>query len=165
MVRPLQELIAGFELSTYRENVFEQVFCAELLQAAWIQGLPALEIDRPFVDFAGYDLIITCGRVSRHAQLKATAGQIKVHRALGEKPSGCVINLRPTVGGDPARLGFRYELFAAAPGLPLDLAGLPAARKAYNTRQTDGSFSKAERMQHVVVSASRFPGSSQWTGF
>ncbi len=156
MVRHLQELIAGFELSTYRENAFEQLFCSELLQAAWMQGLDPLEIDRPFVDFAGYDLVITCGDVSRHTQLKATAGQMKIHRALADKPSGCVVNLRPAVDGDPPRIRFRYDLFAGAPGLPLDLAGLPAARKAHNTRQLDGSFAKSERLRHVVVPRSRF---------
>lgn len=156
MVRPLQELITGFELSSYRENTFEQLFCSELLQAAWMQGLAPLEIDRPFVDFAGYDLVITCGAVSRHTQLKATVGRIKIHSALAEKPSGCVVNLRPAVTGDPPRIRFWYDLFAALPGSRLDLTGLPAARKAYNTRQPDGSFAKSERLQHVVVPRSRF---------
>ena len=156
MHRRLEELVAGFDLSTYRENTFEQVFCAELLQAAWLAGRPPLEIDRPFVDFAGYDLVVTCGAVTRHVQLKATAGQITIHRALATKPSGCVVNLRPVVAGDPARIGFRYDLYANEPGTPLDLEGLRSARKAHNTRQPDGGFGKAERLQHVVVPVSRF---------
>ena len=64
MARPLEELISSYDLSTYRENAFEQLFCSELLQAAWLSGYPPLEIDRPFVDFVGYDLVITCGSVT-----------------------------------------------------------------------------------------------------
>ena len=137
-----------------------------MLQAAWLAGWSPLEIDRPFVDFAGYDLVVTCGPVTRHVQLKATAGQITVHRALATKPSGCVVNLRPLVAGDPARIGFRYDLYADKPGTPLDLEGLRAARKAHNTRQPDGGFGKAERLQHVVVPVSRFTRNlvSSWAG-
>ena len=29
---PLAALVHSFELSSYRENIFEQIFCAELLQ-------------------------------------------------------------------------------------------------------------------------------------
>lgn len=121
MARLLQDLIASYDLSTYRENAFEQLFCSEILQAAWLTGLPPLEIDRPFVDF------------------------------VADRPSGCVVNLRPTVGGEPGRIRFSYDVFAAEPGRPLQVAGLKAAKKSVNTRQPDGEFAKVERLHHVVV--------------
>lgn len=92
--RSLWDLVRSFELSSYRENLFEQIFCSEFLQGCWLAGLPPIEIDRPFVDFQGYDLVATCAGITRHIQLKASrGGQIAVHRNLGLKPSACVVNL------------------------------------------------------------------------
>src|SRR4051794_783581 len=70
---PLAELVQSFKLSSYRANLFEQIFCAELLQGCWLAGLPPVEIDRPFVDFQGYDLVATCRQVTRHIQLRRRA--------------------------------------------------------------------------------------------
>jgi hypothetical protein len=157
-MRDLGELLTSFEQSTYRENVLEQLFCGEVLQAAWALGYPPLEIDRPFVDFQGYDLVVSCAAVTRHVQLKATRGQVVVHQMLAEKPSGCVINLRPTVAGAPARIGFAFDFFGEAPGEQLDISGLKRAKKSINTRQPDGTFAKDERIHHVAVPRSAFNG-------
>lgn len=152
---PLATLVRSFELSNYRENIFEQIFCAELLQGCWRAGLPALEIDRPFVDFQGYDLVATCGQVTRHIQLKATRGRIAVHRALVQKPSACVVKLE--VERDDPRIEFCYRYFGGAPGERMSLDGFAPARKAFNTRDAaSGEFRKAEREHHVVVPPSRF---------
>ena len=125
MTRSLAELHSSWELSSYRESVLEQLWCAEILQAAWIGGYPVIEISRPFVDFQGYDLEVSAGSITRHVQLKPTKGQISVHRALAEKPSACLINLRPAVVGD--RTAFTYDFFGSPPGEPLDLSDMHAA--------------------------------------
>jgi hypothetical protein len=157
-MRDLKELITSFEQSTYRENVLEQLFCGELLQAAWTLGYPPLEIDRPFVDFQGYDLVISCQAVTRHVQLKATRGRVAIHQALAEKPSGCVINLQPTVAGTPPRIGFTFDFYGNTPGDQLVISGLKRAKKPINTRQPDGTFAKDDRLHHVVVPRSAFVG-------
>jgi hypothetical protein len=157
-VRDLNDLLTSFEQSTYRESVFEQIFFGELLQAAWTLGYPPLEIDRPFVDFQGYDLVATCGAITRHVQLKATRGRVVVHQALAEKPSGCVINLRPKVEGALPRIKFDFDFFGKAPGDPMDISDLKRAKKSVNTRQLDGTFAKDERIRHVVVPRSAFGG-------
>ena len=151
---PLAELAQSFKLSSYRANLFEQIFCAELLQGCWLAGLPPVEIDRPFVDFHGYDLVATCRQVTRHIQLKATRSRIAVHRALAQKPSACVVNLK--VERDDPRITFRYRYFGGAPGEAMFIEGFPAAHKAINTREATGEFRKVEREQHVVIPAARF---------
>ncbi len=154
--RSLEDLIRSFELSSYRENLLEQIFCAELLQGWWQAGLPPVELDRPFVDFQGYDLVATCGSITRHMQLKATRGLVTAHRALASKPSACVINLVPRVEGTPKRILFSYRFYGQTPGTPLDLTGFKAARKTVNVRQAGGEFAKPERLNHVVIPNSRF---------
>lgn len=149
MVRPLTDLHKSWQLSSYRESVLEQLFCAELLQAAWVGGYDPVEISRPFVDFQGYDLELTVGRVSRHVQLKATSRQIALHEALEAKPAACMINLRPAAVDD--RTVFTYDFFGSPPGQPLDLTGLKPAKKSTNSLQADGSWSKNERLHHRIV--------------
>jgi len=149
MPRPLTELHTTWQLSSYRESVLEQVFCAELLQAAWICGYDPVEISRPFVDFQGYDLELTAGRLARHVQLKATKGRIVIHEALASKPAACLINLRPAAVED--RTVLTYDFFGSPPGTPLDLTGLKQAKKSTNSLQPDGSWSKNERQHHRVV--------------
>jgi len=157
MTRSLESLARSFELSSYRENLFEQIFCSELLQGCWVAGLQPIEIDRPFVDFQGYDLVATCGGITRHIQLKASrGGQLAVHRNLALKPSACIVNLESAVAHDPDRIVFTYRFFGSAPGQPIRLEGLPAAKKAFNTRQPTGEFGKAIRPNHVRIPQSKF---------
>jgi hypothetical protein len=154
---PLAELERSFTLSSYRENLLEQIFCAELLQGCWLADLPPVEISRPFVDFQGYDLVATCGPVTRHIQLKATRGRIAVHEAMAKKLSACVINL-VVVGSTDPRIHLRYQYYGGAPGEPMSIEGFARARKAVNTRDEAGAFRKAEREHHVVIPGGRFKG-------
>lgn len=158
--RSLWDLVRSFELSNYREKLFEQIFCSELLQGCWLAGLPPVEIDRPFVDFQGYDLAATCAGITRHIQLKASrAGQITVHRNLALKPSACVVNMEASIESDPERIRLRYRYFGSGPGKPLNLDGLKPARKAFNTRLTSGAFGKAERVNHLRIPHAHFSAS------
>jgi len=152
----LNELLKDYKSSSYRENILEQIFCAELLQAAWCVGLPLVEIDRPFVDFRGYDLVASCGPITRHIQLKATNNAVSVHEALASKPSGCVINLQPSVQGDPPRITFAYRFFGEKPGQPLVLGDFKHAKKTMNSLQESGAFGKSERLSHFVIPSGPF---------
>ena len=82
--------------SSFREKLIEHLLIGELLMYSWRHGDCSLEISRPEVDRAGYDLVAEHGRCLRHIQLKgarkgATTAKQKVHLALAEKPSGCVV--------------------------------------------------------------------------
>jgi hypothetical protein len=126
----LSELLSDPTLSSYREQVLEQIFCSDLLQAAWRANLPPLEIDRPFVDRAGYDLVISAGSLTRHVQLKGVrvGGRkrtVPVQRALQDKPNPCVVLLMAEEVEH--RIVLSYRLFPA-PGQPFDFATFPTAR-------------------------------------
>src|SRR5213080_4688345 len=112
----LEDLVRSYQLSSYRESLLAQLFVAELLQGCWIAGLEPVEIDRPAVDFQGYDLVASCAGVVRHIQLKAKKGRVSVHRALSQKPSACVINLEPAVTESPPRIRFTYRFFGSPAG-------------------------------------------------
>ena len=105
--------------SSFREKLIEYPLVGELFMCSWKSGDCSLEISRPEVDRAGYDLIAENGRCLRHIQLKgsttgAKTAKQKVHVALAEKPSGCVVwaflddescQLGPFLffGGDPGQ--------------------------------------------------------------
>lgn len=93
----LAALARSHEESTYRESLLESIFVAELVQSCAMTGRPWVEIARGFVDFQGYDLVATCGRITRHIQLKSSKPGVDLHRALADKPSGCCIITAPYV--------------------------------------------------------------------
>jgi len=127
-MRSLDELLTTPELSSYRESLLEQLFCAELVQACWAASHPPVELSHAFVDLQGYDLVATCGAVTRHIQLKAVAGKAvhwDLHRALAAKPSGCCVLLLPSVAEGGRRIDLAYRSFGGEPGQPLEFpAGL-----------------------------------------
>lgn len=86
--------------SSYREKLIEHLFVAELLKHSWKrareEGAALIELSRADVDRGGYDLIAEAGGYLRHIQIKgsvrgAKAARQRVHVALGDKPSGCVV--------------------------------------------------------------------------
>lgn len=118
--------------SSYREGILEHVFVGELLRCLWIKGLSEVEVLKPEVDAAGYDLAIECGKHLRHIQLKssfmnATTQKVLVNTRLELKPSGCVVWVcfnRQTLQPGP------YHWIGCAPGEPLpDLGIYPLARQ------------------------------------
>jgi hypothetical protein len=85
-----------FRSSTHREKVVEHLFVGELLRHLWIKNLAGTQILRSEVDSAGYDIVITHGRITRHVQLKASvsggaAKSQKINGALADLAGGCVI--------------------------------------------------------------------------
>ena len=79
--------------STYRESLIEKRFLNDLLTALWPEQV---EVLRPEVDIAGYDLVLEAREQTRHVQLKSSIRTLKkgnrsVRGRLCEKPAGCVL--------------------------------------------------------------------------
>ncbi len=93
---PKERMSKHTEHSSFREKLVEHLFIGELLKQSWRLGRCDVEVAKPEVDNAGYDLILETHGFIRHVQLKAsylgskTARQ-NLHIRLGDKPSGCVI--------------------------------------------------------------------------
>lgn len=116
-------------LSTYREAMLEHLLVGELMRQLWPTPL---EVCKPQVDAAGYDLILQCRDVLRHVQLKtsfegAATRQVPISVELGRRHGGCVIwtrfdakTLAPTqfwwFGGGP---GARPSQAAGSDGCPV----------------------------------------------
>jgi hypothetical protein len=114
-----------------------------------------LEVAKPEVDSRGYDVIIERNGIVRHLQLKASSrsaaasGQ-KVHLALAEKPSGCVLWVQ--FESDTLELG-PFLFFGSPAGRPLpEIAGLKVGRHT----KANASGQKAARPDIRVVPKSRF---------
>jgi hypothetical protein len=143
-----------FLKSTYREKVLEHVFVGELLKYLWVAGLVSVDLLKPEVDSAGYDVVITAGRIVRHVQLKASlaegkAGGQKINASLAEQPSGCVVWV--LVDDTLSIHGFLW--FGGMPGSPLpDISGFKQAR---HTRANALGF-KPERANTKVIPKSKF---------
>jgi len=109
------------ENSSYREKLIEHLFVAELLKMSWLHHGCSLEVAKPEVDNAGYDLIAETKGLVRHIQIKTsivggkTASQ-KIHTKLAEKPSGCVVWIY--FDENTMRLG-PFFYFGAKAGKPL----------------------------------------------
>jgi hypothetical protein len=82
--------------SSFREKLIEHLLIGELLKISWNKGSCSLEVAKPEVDNQNYDIIAEENGVIRHIQLKAaklgaTTPSQKIHTALANKPSGCVL--------------------------------------------------------------------------
>ena len=76
--------------------LIEHLFVGELLREAWRNEVAFVEVLKPQVDDAGYDLVLEAKGTARHLQLKASfhgsrTSRQNVHLQLGAKPSGCVV--------------------------------------------------------------------------
>ena len=156
------DLLSDPTLSSQRERFFEYLFLARLLAHSWFDRRQPVEVLRADVDGAGYDLVLECGGVLRHVQLKGSYGGAKtarqiVHRDLEKKPSACVVWMRvasPEVrtdredDGEGMNLRITYRYFGQEPGQPLrDLSDYPVAR---HTRG-DRTGAKKPRRHHRVI--------------
>ena len=140
--------------SSSREKLIEHLFISELLKLSW-QKTCSLEISRPEVDNAGYDLIAEANGTIRHIQLKAsfidsTVIRQKIHIALAGKPSGCVIWIY--FDKDTLELG-PFLFFGGQPGERLpDISGFR------NAKHTKGNAQgiKLERPNIKVINKGYF---------
>ncbi len=141
--------------SAFREKLIEHLLVGELLKRSWQKGDCSIEISRPEVDRAGYDLIVECNGHVRHIQLKgshhgAKASSQKISLSLADKPSGCVL----WVQFDPASLELGpFLFFGSEPGEKLpDLQPFKPARHIKGNAQGV----KAERHNHRIVYKGQF---------
>ena len=117
--------------SSLREKILEHLFIGEVLKSLWKKNIRNIEVLKAEVDSGGYDVVISCHRIIRHIQLKASykgasTSEQKVQLSLGEKPSGCVIWM--LFDPDSLVLGPFYW-FGGEPGLPLpDISGKKVAK-------------------------------------
>lgn len=148
---------AHTHLSSYRESLLEHLFVGALLREFWIWGEEPLvvEVMKPQVDDAGYDVVLEVGGITRHVQLKSsylgskTARQ-KIHLKLGNKRSGCVI----WIYFNPKTMEMGPFLwFGGKPGKPLP--PLDSYKVARHTKG-DASGYKAERPMLRVVPKGSF---------
>ncbi|MGZ0710091.1 hypothetical protein ACWPKO_17310 [Coraliomargarita sp. W4R53] len=153
--RNIEKMNSHTHNSVFREKLIEHLFIGELLKCSWQDETCSVEISKPEVDRKGYDLIIESGRIIRHVQLKttrkngSTASQ-KLHIALAEKPSGCVIWIY--FDEDNMELG-PFLFFGGSAGDPLpSLEGMKVAK--HNKGDKDGT--KAERPEIRVASKGKF---------
>ncbi len=134
--------------SSFVEKLIEHAFISEMLQEAAFARKQRLEVSRPEVDMAGYDLLMECGGVIRHVQLKASKSQSKtsvqkVHLDLGKKPSGCVVWIFWEVDDAQNRVVLSpFLFFGSSPGKPLP--SLSGFRTAKHTKG-DSTGRKKER--------------------
>jgi len=105
--------------SNLRERIVEHVFVGDTLRSLWQNNIVDVEVLRSEFDAHGYDLVMTRGAIVRHIQFKTGTskkpGNVSVSRALGSKPSGCVIWIHIN---DHLDLGPFYW-FGGAPSRPL----------------------------------------------
>lgn len=152
----LAALARSHEESAYRESLLESIFVSELVQSCAMTGRPWVEIARGFVDFQGYDLVATCGLVTRHIQLKSSRPGVDLHKALTEKPSACCVITAPHVDMDTRRIAFDYLWFGGAPGEPLAFPPDARPAKTSTNRVRDGVPMKVDRKNHLRVGARHF---------
>ncbi len=140
--------------SSSREKVVEHLFLGNLLGRLWAHGVADVEVLRPEVDDAGYDLVIECGSVVRHIQLKSTyehgkRANVGANLKLARKPSGCIIwlffNRRLEIT--------RYGWYGGSPGEPLPRL---VDFKVGKHTKGDSTGRKAERPNIRLVPKGRF---------
>lgn len=141
--------------SSFREKLIEHLLVGELLKLSWQSGDCDLDIAKPEVDNAGYDLIAEQNGIVRHVQLKASyiggkSAKQKVHVRLQSKPSGCVV----WVMFDESTLELGpFYFFGSEPGLPLP--SLDDAKVARHTKGDQDGY-KAERPNVRELNKGRF---------
>ena len=66
------------------------------MQEAWFGRGQLIDVMHSSVDAFGHDVVLECGHVLRHVQLKSRAlsgknTRYKINTRLAERPSGCVV--------------------------------------------------------------------------
>lgn len=142
-----------YQHSVFYEKMTEQLFIAELLQEAWFGFNEKIEVLRSEVDDAGYDIVLECGGVLRHVQLKsskadATTTSQKINVALTHKPSGCVVWILRAENREKRRMSLTYRFFGDAPGKPLP--SMDQNRRRQRTKAASKGKKKGRNSARVV---------------
>jgi hypothetical protein len=112
---PANPFAKGPKDSRFVENIMEHAFLSEVLQHCWFIRHHYVEVIRPEVDAAGYDIVLEANGRIRHVQLKArAAGGAKgspmlILSRLREHPDPCVIRISWKVDPETCRVALRYR--------------------------------------------------------
>jgi hypothetical protein len=145
--------LSHIEHSSSMELMIETTFLSEVLQEAWFARHQLVDILHSTVDAFGYDVVMQCGDVTRHVQLKAkkkggSTRHYAINTLLTERPAGCVVwEHVPTTN----RMNFTYYWFGAGPDEPLTGLGVKVSKHARANAQ--GEKSERLRMRDVKFSA------------
>lgn len=106
--------------STLRESILEHLLTGALLRRLWERRIFDVELLRSEFDAGGYDLVLSRGMITRHIQLKASAGTTRkqnINLRLCDRPAGCVVWL---IIDDDLNI-LKYLWFGGQPTEPLHL--------------------------------------------
>jgi hypothetical protein len=143
--------------SSHRESIIEHLFIGQILRGLWKAHATQVEVLKPQVDDAGYDIVIECKRNSKsnasipcYIQLKSAfvgskTAKVSLSKKLTSKPHWCVIwvffDLEFTLKS--------FLCFGTATGQTSS-----DTTKLKTTRHSRGS--KADRPGHCDVPKSKF---------
>lgn len=140
--------------SRFLEKLREYVFLSEILQEAWLRRNLTVDVLRPDVDNAGYDLVLQCGKDCRYIQLRsskrgARTGQQTLNVNLAQKLGGCVIWMFETGSSDSVDLEYRF-----LGGGPNDFPNL--GDKTGKSTKANANGVKSERINTRTVKKNEF---------
>lgn len=139
------------------ERILELAFLSDLIQEAWFGRGRLIDVLHSSVDAFGHDLVLECGSVMRHVQIKSRAlngrnTRYKINTRLAERPSGCVIWIGWERPLNSNRVDMAYRWFGGPPGDPLpDLGGVVAKHS-----KADATGKKLERKDIRVLNLGKF---------
>jgi hypothetical protein len=140
--------------SSLRASIVEHLFVGEILRQLWCQNEFKVEVLKPQVDNAGYDLAIACNSTLWHIQLKTSnedgkRSSVNVGLDLTQKPHWCVIWIYID-----ENLKIKYLRWFDSEQCGSSFEG--ENFKPVKHTKGDAKGHKAERPRHVEVPRSKF---------
>ncbi len=107
--------------SSSMERLLELALMAELTQEAWFGRRQLVDVLHSTVDAFGHDVVLECGDVLRHVQIKSRKlsgknSRYSVNTKLRQRPSGCVVWIGWTREPGTNRVRMEYRWFGGEPG-------------------------------------------------
>lgn len=138
------------------ELMIETVFLAELLQETWFGRSHLIDVMHSSVDAFGYDVVLQCGDVIRHVQLKAkrkggSTRHYAINTLLTERPAGCVVCIEWEEDPESHRVSLTYYWLGSGPKEPLGNLGQKVSLHARANAQ--GVKAHRPRMRDVKLTS------------
>ena len=146
------------------ELMLENLFLSELLQEMWFARGQVVDVLHSPVDAYGYDLVLQCGGVTRHVQLKTKrltgkTATYKLSTLLYNQPAACVVVLEWDLPPGATRLVLTYRWFGGGPHEPIPKLGEKIAKHT----KGDSQGIKKEKPLHRVIALGKFSKVSSMT--